>query len=659
LLDVLAQHPDFFVARRSQPVDVVLLVIGLITGPPLALWSVEQGVGLVAGAGARDLMHRSMCGGLIGGFAFLGSRGLAPLDETAALLIGGLSAVVAAALLGHSARLRDFGVWLAACAPLYGIYFLLLSPAAQLVRPPPVPLPQHSVQLPAVPIVMLILDELPLLSLLDAEERIDAERLPGFARLASTSSWFRNATTTADQTVLAVPSIMTGRRVRGRTPATFEQQPENLFTLLAPSHSIRAYESVTSLCPRALCREAVAPLGRRMRDLFGDVRLVALHVWLPTALTRDLPRIDDRWAAFGGDPDALDPNESFAFFGDGLRSGGARLDYLHVLSPHGPWEHLPTGQTYGSADALRHPEGLEGATWSDDAGFGQRALERHLLEVGNVDRLLGELIDALEARQLFDAALIVVVSDHGVSFTAGEPWRSVNAANFPELMPIPLFVKAPGQRAGVVIDRNVETIDVLPTMADVLGIDIPWAVDGHSALDTNAPERPTKRIENWRDQTSLETADFPAARRRALRARLATLEQIHRKGEGHPLVGTSIADTAAFTQPVELRLDDASAFASVDLDSNSLPLYVSGSVKLVLEDPNAPPPALAIAVDGRIRTFTTPHSPERSPPEREGRWRFSAVLPPESLHAGGNRIDVRVLSRGVPSARDATDSESP
>ena len=47
---------------------------------------------------------------------------------------------------------------------------------------------------------------------------------------------------------------------------------------------------------------------------------------------------------------------------------------------------------------------------------------------------------------------------------------------------VPLFVKEPGQTEGVVSDANVLTVDVVPTIADVLDIDIPYPVDGRSAL---------------------------------------------------------------------------------------------------------------------------------------------------------------------------------
>jgi hypothetical protein len=45
----------------------------------------------------------------------------------------------------------------------------------------------------------------------------------------------------------------------------------------------------------------------------------------------------------------------------------------------------------------------------------------------------------------------------------------------------PLIVKAPGQTEPRVDDANVESIDVLPTLAAAIGVDLPWPVDGADA----------------------------------------------------------------------------------------------------------------------------------------------------------------------------------
>ena len=55
-------------------------------------------------------------------------------------------------------------------------------------------------------------------------------------------------------------------------------------------------------------------------------------------------------------------------------------------------------------------------------------------------------------------------------------------------------MKLPHQREEVVSDRNVEIIDILPTIADVLNAELPWAIDGQSALGPLQSERSQKQM---------------------------------------------------------------------------------------------------------------------------------------------------------------------
>ena len=58
----------------------------------------------------------------------------------------------------------------------------------------------------------------------------------------------------------------------------------------------------------------------------------------------------------------------------------------------------------------------------------------------------------------------------------------MSSSNVEELTPIPLFVKPPGQRRGRISDALARTLDVTPTIADVLGWQLGYRADGHSAF---------------------------------------------------------------------------------------------------------------------------------------------------------------------------------
>jgi len=110
------------------------------------------------------------------------------------------------------------------------------------------------------------------------------------------------------------------------------------------------------------------------------------------------------------------------------------------------------------------------------------ALERHRLQLAWADRLLGEVLTTMRATGLYQRALVVVTADHGISFRPGTHPRVIGRGNAPVIMWVPLFVKQPGQRRPGVDDRNWEHVDLLPTLAGHAQLQVPWPVDGRSAL---------------------------------------------------------------------------------------------------------------------------------------------------------------------------------
>src|SRR4029079_6499770 len=61
------------------------------------------------------------------------------------------------------------------------------------------------------PIVFVAFDALTDSMLMKPGGDLDAERFPGFAELASDSTWYRNATTVHDSTIKSIPAMLDGR----------------------------------------------------------------------------------------------------------------------------------------------------------------------------------------------------------------------------------------------------------------------------------------------------------------------------------------------------------------------------------------------------------------------------------------------------------------
>ncbi|MDP6762890.1 MAG: sulfatase [Planctomycetota bacterium] len=105
-----------------------------------------------------------------------------------------------------------------------------------------------------------------------------------------------------------------------------------------------------------------------------------------------------------------------------------------------------------------------------------------------VDTWLGEFLDGLKERGLYDDALIVFLSDHGEEFF--DHGGVMHDKLFTPVSRIPLVLKLPGQREGGSVEAVVESIDVLPTILEVLELDALEDIDGASLLsliDGSAP----------------------------------------------------------------------------------------------------------------------------------------------------------------------------
>ena len=148
------------------------------------------------------------------------------------------------------------------------------------------------------------------------------------------------------------------------------------------------------------------------------------------------------------------------------------LHFLHLLAPHTPYRHLPDGHQYEADPDLRMISAEDGEPLRGDRRGAARPAalldrQRLQLSVANVDQLIGDVLDRLRRTGLYDDALLVVTSDHGLAFEPGSDVRGLGAGPIdpdaqPELLWVPLFIKAPGQANGGVSDVPAQSTDVLP-----------------------------------------------------------------------------------------------------------------------------------------------------------------------------------------------------
>ncbi len=122
-----------------------------------------------------------------------------------------------------------------------------------------------------------------------------------------------------------------------------------------------------------------------------------------------------------------------------------------------------------------------GGEWT--TGSSVRAISATSCSPNTADTILGQVIDRMKDEGIYDEALLVVLADHGITIRPGiEHERIMTPETVGTIAAVPLFVKYPNRfrdiEPGTIDDIRAETTDILPTIADVVGITVPWDMDG-------------------------------------------------------------------------------------------------------------------------------------------------------------------------------------
>lgn len=456
-----------------------------------------------------------------------------------------------------------------------------------------------------VPVVVLVFDELPVISLMDRQGEIDGRLFPNFAAFQETSTWYRNASTVAELTAGALPSILTGLEPEELALSLAGRVPRSLFTIFEDTHEVRASRAFPSLCDSELCRPR-PPLDP------GD------------GLPLSVFGAEQRGRGFVTFLDLLEPGERPC------------VCVLQMVMPHSPWRYLPTGQQYPGTNPM--PGQVEspgpGRKWIQDPWLVRLARARHLMQVGFVDRLLGLVMERLRENRMFDDAMIAITADHGIAFRPGEHKRAATPATLGEVAYVPLLVKTPGQVAGAVVDDPVEVVDLVPTIADHLNLGPGVTFDGLSLRDPE-PLRTRRVGGEWLDNDGSE-------RDEALRRKFETFPDLRswddllalapvatREWLGRPVSAGATGDASA---SIESLRDIETAVAMAP----RVPALIEG--RLDGSDPGQAN-LLLLALDGRVVAGTRTYADS-------GEERFYALVPPHAYLDPPHELQVFRLTPG-------------
>jgi arylsulfatase A-like enzyme len=319
-----------------------------------------------------------------------------------------------------------------------------------------------------------------------------------------------------------------------REGSLFEQA-----TAAAPSTLASHTSLLTGLAPRS---HGVARNGPSMAEMLGEAGFHAAGFASAFALdsvfglARGFDHWDEEFELLSGDRAAgVDQSQRRAQtvtdavldYLDGLEVDRLFL-FVHYFDPHVPYDPPPPyDRMYARPGGLAraslhdvnqslalhyHELGLRPRTYGElfreglsrevvvradgePAGRDEDLAALYAGEISYLDEHLGRLLDGLEAHGILRESLLVLAADHGESFWEHGDFWNHGLWVYETGVRVPLIFRlADGRGAGRRISRPVSTLDVLPTVLELLGLPRPPQLEGQSLARALDGERPRNKL---------------------------------------------------------------------------------------------------------------------------------------------------------------------
>ncbi|MFW5921047.1 MAG: sulfatase, partial [Polyangiales bacterium] len=173
--------------------------------------------------------------------------------------------------------------------------------------------------------------------------------------------------------------------------------------------------------------------------------------------------------------------------------------YIQTIDPHVPYDppdkylKMYDDREYdGQVQPRKTAQLLEQAK-SGEIEFSDSDKKRlealHDGEITYHDHHMGEFIARLKKLGVWEDTLFVITSDHGEEFEEHGSWGHGHSS-FQELLHVPLIFHGPGAADGKRVPQVVSTLDIGPTVLELLGIDPMEAAEGRSLVAYMTGETP-------------------------------------------------------------------------------------------------------------------------------------------------------------------------
>lgn len=164
--------------------------------------------------------------------------------------------------------------------------------------------------------------------------------------------------------------------------------------------------------------------------------------------------------------------------------------FTNFIDPHGPY--LPPEKFRGlyksGKERILNPKQIFSYQRVADSLNYYDYVDRYDGEIRYVDEALGQLIETLKSKGLWDDALVIFLSDHGESLGEHNVFFSHQYYVFEETVRVPLIIRPPMDKQGIStvppcrVSGLGSPMDLMPTIFDYLDISFKGKIDGQSLL---------------------------------------------------------------------------------------------------------------------------------------------------------------------------------
>lgn len=148
------------------------------------------------------------------------------------------------------------------------------------------------------------------------------------------------------------------------------------------------------------------------------------------------------------------------------------LMWFAAIDAHRPWDQELSVGPHGPKDAVVPPYMVDAETTRTD-------FAHYYNEITRFDRDIGRVIQELKAQKVYDNTILIVMSDNGRPFPRDKTWIHDGGIK------TPLVIHWPGRlKAGQKSRSLISSIDIAPTILELVGLPIPGTVQGVSFLPT-------------------------------------------------------------------------------------------------------------------------------------------------------------------------------